>query len=333
MTEARRAAIIGLSGTRLTEDEAALLRVAQPLGVILFARNIDRPAQLRALTQSIRGILGEATPILIDQEGGRVARLRPPDWPAFPAAAAFEGCDAPAVHANAALIGMECAAVGLDVVCAPCLDLRLPEAHGVIGDRAFSADPREVARLGAAMLHGLQQAGCIPVIKHVPGHGRAMADSHLELPRVTATRAELALDCLPFRAVADHGAWAMTAHILYDALDAALPATLSRQVIDRVIRGAIGFTGFLLSDDIAMKALTGVPGELARAAIAAGCDAVLHCTGVLHQSAAVLDATPFLTPAALARLESARIAMQAARAQLDPAALIAARDQALADAA
>jgi len=333
MTPERRAAIIGLSGKRLTEDEATLLRVAQPLGVILFARNIDRPAQLRALTQSIRDILGEATPILIDQEGGRVARLRPPDWPAFPAAAAFEGREAAATHANAALIGLECSAVGLDVVCAPCLDLRLPEAHGVIGDRAFSADPREVARLGAAMLRGLQEAGCIPVIKHIPGHGRAMADSHLELPRVTATRAELALDCLPFGMLAGQGAWAMTAHILYEALDAVLPATLSRIVIERVIRGAIGFDGFLVSDDIAMKALEGAPGDLARAAIAAGCDGVLHCTGVLHQSAAVLDATPFLTDQAWARLDTARNAMQSARAMLDPAALIAARDQALADAA
>ena len=328
-----RAAIIGLGGTHLGAAEAAMLRETPPLGVILFARNIGRPAQLRTLTAAIRHELGEDTPILIDQEGGRVARLRAPDWPGFPPAASFEGRPAAAAHANAALIGLECRAMGLDVVCAPVLDLRLPEAHGVIGDRAFSADPAEVTRLGRETLRGLQAAGCVPVIKHIPGHGRAMADSHLELPRVTATREELAQDCVPFAALAGFGAWAMTAHILYDALDADLPATLSAKVISRVIRGAIGFSGFLVSDDLAMKALTGRPAALAQASITAGCDAVLHCTGNLDETTALLAGCPPLSEAAIARLAQSRIATNTHREDLDPAALMALRDTGLVRAA
>lgn len=325
----RKAAIIGLSGIQLGAAEAAMLSETPPLGIILFARNIGRPAQLRTLTAAIRDILGEATPILVDQEGGRVARLRTPDWPGFPAAASFEGGTAEAARANAALIGLECRAMGLDVVCAPVLDLRLPEAHGVIGDRAFSADPAEVTRLGREYLLGLQSAGCVPVIKHIPGHGRALADSHLELPRVSAPREELARDCLPFAALTSLGAWAMTAHILYEAMDAELPATLSPRVISRVIRGAIGFDGFLVSDDLAMKALTGRPAVLAQASIAAGCDAVLHCTGEIDESAALLAACPWLSEAALQRLTRSREATQRQRANLDPAGLMALRDSGL----
>ena len=325
----QRAAIIGLAGTHLGAAEAKMLRETPPLGVILFARNVGRPAQLRTLTAAIRDILGEDAPILVDQEGGRVARLRAPDWPTFPPAAFFEGQPGPVALANAALIGLECRAMGFDVVCAPVLDLRLPEAHGVIGDRAFSADPAEVARLGRETLLGLQSAGCVPVIKHIPGHGRALADSHLELPRVQADREALARDCLPFAALAGLGAWAMTAHILYEAIDAELPATLSAKVISRVIRGAIGFDGFLVSDDLAMKALEGRPAALAQAAIAAGCDAVLHCTGDLEESAALLATCPMLSDAALARLAAARSATQAQRAELDPAALMAVRDAGL----
>jgi len=331
--QGRKAAIIGLAGTHLGAAEAALLRENPPLGVILFARNIGRPAQLRTLTADIRDILGEATPILVDQEGGRVARLRAPDWPNFPTAASFEGRPAAAAHANAALIGLECRAMGLDVVCAPVLDLRLPEAHGVIGDRAFSAEPSEVTRLGREYLRGLQAAGCVPVIKHIPGHGRALADSHLELPRVNATREEMAQDCLPFAALASLGAWAMTAHILYDAMDAELPATLSPKVISRVIRGAIGFGGFLISDDLAMKALSGRPAALAQASLAAGCDAVLHCTGEIDETAALLGTCPWLTDAAWHRLEEARDATAAHRESLDPAALMAQRDAGLVRAA
>jgi beta-N-acetylhexosaminidase len=321
----RRAAIIGLGGSVLTAEEAAMLRQMPPLGVILFARNIAGPAPLRGLTDAIREILGEQAPILIDQEGGRVARLRPPDWPLFPAAASFEGRPGHNAYANAALIGLECAAMGLNVVCAPVLDLRLPEGHGIIGDRAFSADPAEVSRLGRQYIHGLQAAGCIPVIKHIPGHGRARADSHLELPRVSATREELAQDCAPFAALADLGAWAMTAHILYENLDGEWPATLSPRVIARVIRGAIGFAGFLVSDDLAMKALSGQPAALAQASISAGCDAVLHCTGDLAESMALLADCPALSDAAIERLDAARAATESRCETLDPAALQAMR--------
>ncbi|MFC7693544.1 glycoside hydrolase family 3 N-terminal domain-containing protein [Paeniroseomonas aquatica] len=183
-----RAALVGLAGTELSAAEVALFRLAPPLGVILFARNIADPVQLRALTAAIRDLLGEAAPILVDQEGGRVARLRAPHWADCPPAAAFEGLPEAAARANAALHGLMCREAGFDVVCAPVLDLRLPGAHAVIGDRAFSADPEEVARLGLAWAEGLQQAGCIPVVKHVPGHGRALVDSHLDLPRVAAPR-------------------------------------------------------------------------------------------------------------------------------------------------
>jgi beta-N-acetylhexosaminidase len=307
-----RAAIVGIAGTTLSADEAALFRQHRPLGAILFRRNVESPAPLRALTAALREELGEDAPILVDQEGGRVARLRPPHWPAYPPAAQFEHGPAAAAEANAALIGADCAAVGLDVVCAPCLDLRLPDAHGVIGDRAFSADPAEVARLGAAWVRGLQAAGCIPVIKHIPGHGRALVDSHESLPRVAATAAELAADIAPFCALAGCGAWAMTAHILYAAWDAQLPATLSPVVVADIIRGAIGFDGVLISDDLAMGAMQGLSNDLAGAAIAAGCDLVLHCTGVLAETAALLDTCPALSETARRRLRAAGDARRAA---------------------
>jgi beta-N-acetylhexosaminidase len=300
-----RAAIIGLSGPRLTSAEALLWRRFPPLGAILFARNIHNPAQLRALTNDIRDVLGAAAPILVDQEGGRVARLKPPQWEAFPAAARFEGEPELAERANAYLIGTMCRVAGLDVVCAPVLDLRLPGAHQVIGDRAFSAEPAEIARLGVACIAGLQAAGCIPVIKHIPGHGRAMADSHHELPRVGAGIAALAEDIAPFRALAGSGAWAMTAHVLYKAWDAHLPATLSPTVIQRVIRGEIGFDGLLITDDLAMGALAGMANDLAGAALSAGCDVVLHCTGRIEDAAALLADCPVLSDAALRRLAHA----------------------------
>jgi beta-N-acetylhexosaminidase len=309
----RKAAIIGLAGTALTAAEAAILRRHRPLGAILFRRNVENPAQLAALTAALREELGEAAPILVDQEGGRVARLRPPHWTAFPPPASFEGGPAAAAEANAALLGAECAAAGLDVVCAPLLDLRLPGAHDVIGDRAFSADPAEVSRLGAAWIRGLQSAGCVPVIKHIPGHGRALVDSHASLPRVEASAAELAADIAPFRDLAASGAWAMTAHILYAAWDSARPATLSPQVIGQVIRGAIGFEGVLVSDDLAMGAMRGLFDDLARAAIEAGCDIVLHCTGVPAETEAVLAGCPVLSDAALRRLAASREAVARAR--------------------
>ncbi|TCH97700.1 beta-N-acetylhexosaminidase [Roseococcus sp. SYP-B2431] len=306
-----RAAIIGISGLRLTLEEAALLRRHRPMGAILFARNVADPDQLRALTAELREVLGAAAPILVDQEGGRVARLKPPHWPKHPPAATFENGPAGAARAEAAAIGAECAAVGLDVVCAPLLDLRLPGMHQVIGDRAFSADPAEVARLGAAWIAGLRDGGALPVIKHIPGHGRAMMDSHEALPVVEASREELALDFAPFRALAADDLWAMTAHILYPALDPERCATLSPTVIDGVIRGEIGFGGFLVSDDLGMKALKGDFGQLTQAVMAAGCDAALHCSGVLAETAAVLEACPPLTDAARDRLALSRAGVPA----------------------
>jgi len=319
-----RAAITGLSGLAITAEEAAILRATPPAGVILFRRNVESPAQLRALTAAIREELGEEAPILVDQEGGRVARLRPPHWPAFPPASIFEGGPAPRAAANAALLGAECAAMGLDVVCAPVLDLRLPGAHDVIGDRAFSADPAEIARLGEAWIEGLMAAGCIPVIKHIPGHGRATADSHESLPRVDADAATLAADIAPFRAVCARNAgrhlWAMTAHITYAALDPELPATLSPRLIEHTIRGEIGFGGVLVSDDLTMGALVSFPSNnLAEASLRAGCDLVLHCNGVPADTAALLRDCPVLTGRATERLATARAAMQEAR----PAALAA----------
>lgn len=324
-----RAAILGLSGPRLTAAEAALWRRFPPLGAILFARNIQNSAQLRALTNDIRDVLGAAAPILIDQEGGRVARLKPPQWEAFPAAARFEGQPEVAQRANAFMLGATCRAAGLDVVCAPVLDLHLPGAHQVIGDRAFSAEPGEIARLGAACIAGLQAAGCIPVIKHIPGHGRAMADSHHELPRVAVGVDTLADDIAPFCALAGSGAWAMTAHVLYEAWDARLPATLSPFVIDRVIRGEIGFDGLLITDDLAMGALAGMANDLAGAALSAGCDVVLHCTGRLPDAAALLPDCPVLSDDALRRLAFADAARRGFGAR-DMAALRGLRDGVLA---
>jgi beta-N-acetylhexosaminidase len=304
-----RAAIIGLSGPRLTADEAALLARRRPVGVILFARNVENPGQLRALNAEIREVLGAEAPILVDQEGGRVARLRPPHWPVFPPAARFENGPAQAARANAEAIGRTCAAEGFDVVCAPCLDLRLPEGHGVIGDRAFSADPAEVTRLGAAVIEGLRAGGVMPVLKHIPGHGRARLDSHEALPVVEGGAAALAADLAPFRALAADDLWAMTAHIRYPAWDAARCATLSATIIASVIRGEIGFGGFLVSDDLGMGALAGSLGERTRAALEAGCDAVLHCSGVLAETRAVLEAAAPLTDAARRRLAASRAAL------------------------
>ncbi|MDP3416868.1 beta-N-acetylhexosaminidase [Falsiroseomonas sp.] len=329
-----KAAIIGIAGTSLSAEEAALFRQHRPAGAILFRRNVETPNQVAALTAALRHELGAEAPILVDQEGGRVARLRPPHWPDFPAAALFEDAPSMAAEANATLLGLECAAIGLDVVCAPVLDLRLPGAHDVIGDRAFSARPAEVARLGAAWVRGLQQAGCIPVVKHIPGHGRAEVDSHESLPRVTADRATLAADLEPFRALAAPdggvGLWAMTAHILYDALDAALPATLSPGLIRDVIRGEIGFDGVLVSDDLAMGAMAGLANDLAGATMAAGCDLALHCTGVLAETAALLAACPVLSDDAARRMNRARSEMLANRRVVDPDLLALIRDRLLA---
>lgn len=329
-----KSAIVGLSGLVLTAEEAAMLRAHRPAGVILFARNISDPEQLRTLMAALLGVLGDDAVLMIDHEGGRVARLRPPHWRAHPPAGALgrlfhasPGRGLRAAFLSGALIGTECVAAGFDVVTAPVLDRGLPGADGVIGDRAFAADPRAVARMGRAMAEGLLAAGAQPVMKHAPGHGRARADSHHALPVVDGADAEA--DILPFTLNASLP-WAMTAHILYPAWDAAHPATLSRTVIRNVIRGRIGFGGVLVSDDLAMGALSGAPAERAAAALAAGCDLALYCTGDLGPTTALLAACPDVDTATAARLAEARAMAARARLPLDASALAAERDGLLA---
>ncbi len=330
-----RAAIVGIAGPTLGADEISLFRAAPPAGVILFARNVVDPPQLSALTSSLRAALPDGAVIMVDQEGGRVARLRPPHWTAHPPAArigALFGTN-PEAGRRAAwltgyLIGWDCRAAGIDVATAPVLDLAHPFGHAVIGDRAFSAEPATVATLGAAMAAGLVAAGVAAVMKHAPGHGRALADSHAMLPVVTADAATLLAEAAPFAALAsgpEAVGWAMTAHVLYPAWDAALPATLSATVIDQVVRGAIGFRGVLVSDDLLMGAVTGTAAARAAAARAAGCDLALHCSGLLDDSAAVLDAAGTLPDAVAARLRP-----PAATHAHDTAALLAERDRLLA---
>jgi len=329
-----KAAIIGLAGTALSPAEGSLLRAETPAGVILFARNIANAPQLRALIADLRAVLPPDSVVMVDQEGGRVARLRPPTWRAHPAAGEIGALGARdraaglrAAFLTGALIGSDCAEAGFDVVTAPVLDLAWPGAHGVIGDRAFGPDPDAVAALGAALAEGLLGAGVQPVMKHIPGHGRARADSHLELPVVDT--ADLAADFSPFAANAALP-WAMTAHILYPALDPAQPATLSRPIIAGIIRGAIGFQGVLVSDDLAMRALSGRAEALAPAALAAGCDLALHCTGDFAETAALLAACPAVTPPARERLAAARAMARAGRRDFDPDALARERAELLA---
>ena len=338
-----RAAIVGVSGPALTDDEAALLQAHPPAGAILFARNVVDPPQLRALTAALRAVLPAGAVLMVDQEGGRVARLRPPHWRAHPPAGALGALHARDAAAGAraawitgALIGADCRDAGFDVVCAPVLDRRVPGAHDVIGDRAFSDDVTAIAVLARAMADGLLAAGVQPVGKHAPGHGRAGCDSHLDLPRVAATPNE---DLAPFQALAAPPfvlPWLMSAHILYEQWDAGRPGTVSPAVIGGVIRGRIGFSGVIVSDDLAMKALRGPPDALALAALAAGCDLALECSGDIARSRAVLQACPALTDAARAALARGRaLAAERARARdgraphpdaLDPAALAAERD-------
>ena len=290
--------------------ERRLFAEADPLGFILFARNCESPAQLGSLVEALRDAVGRSdAPVLIDQEGGRVARLGPPHWRKPPAAAAFGALAGRglasarrAVWLNARLIAAELSALGVTVDCAPVVDLALSETHAVIGDRAFSGDPAVVAELGRAFCEGLLAGGVLPVIKHIPGHGRARADSHLELPEVSATRETLrATDWLPFKALADQP-WAMTAHLRYSALDARAPATISAKLIGEVIRREIGFDGVLISDDVGMQALEGDLAERGKAALAAGCDLILHCSGVLAEMDRLMAAVPPLTDAAAARV-------------------------------
>ena len=305
-----RAVIFGCAGPRLSPSEASFFRETDPLGFILFARNCIDPEQIRALVDSLRAAVGRAdAPVLIDQEGGRVMRLRPPHWPDRPAAARFaalaerdKDAAARAAKLNARLIANDLHALGITVDCAPVLDVRRPETHDVIGDRAYGENPGQVAALGRAVAEGLLEGGVLPVVKHVPGHGRARADSHLELPAVETPRTELEVsDFAPFRELADMP-WAMTAHVLYTALDAKHPATTSPGIVAEVIRGWIGFDGVLLSDDLSMKALGGSFVERTHLSLGAGCDVALHCNGDPGEMKQIATACTALTPAARRRI-------------------------------
>lgn len=329
-----RAAIVGIAGPVLSPDEAAVFRAYPPSGVILFARNIQDPEQLANLIRSLRQVLPADADIMVDQEGGRVARLRPPRWLPHPPAATlgrlFAANPAKGLRAawlTGALIGLDCRAAGFTIAATPVLDISVPGAHDVIGDRAYAEHPVTVARLGRAVANGLLAAGVLPVGKHAPGHGRARVDSHLSLP--TVEQADLSADIRPFALNADLP-WMMTAHIVYGALDPALPATLSPTVIEAIIRGRIGFEGVLVTDDLAMKALSGAPADLASRALAAGCDIALYCSGDPDSTEALLRQCPPLTPAAQRRLTTGRAAAATRRLTLDRTALAAERDRLLA---
>lgn len=306
-----KAAILGIAGPTLAPEERALFAEHPPAGVILFGRNIADPAQLRDLVAALRESLPKEAVLMVDQEGGRVARLRAPHWPELPPAAHLGALFATdpdaarnAARAHGAAIGAMARDAGFDVVAAPVLDVPVPGAHDVIGDRAIAADPAVVGALGADIAWGLMFQGIVPVMKHMPGHGRAGLDSHHGLPRVTATA--LDADFAPFAANRDLP-WGMTAHILYEALDPAHPATFSRRIIEEVIRGRIGFRGILVSDDLAMGALDGTPASRALRALAAGCDLALYCPGEPAANRAVLEAVPDLDVALIPRLRQTAI--------------------------
>jgi len=304
--------IFGLAGPVLGDEERAFFREADPAGFILFARNCETHAQLRALTDALRDAVGrESLAVLIDQEGGRVARMKPPEWPEFPAQKSFAALyeKAPisgmeAARVNAEALGVMLAEAGINVDCLPLLDIPQPGADEIIGDRALGDEPLRVAALGRYVLDGLEAGGCIGVVKHIPGHGRAGADSHKRLPVVDASDEELEIDLAPFRALAG-APMGMTAHVLYSAWDKARCASASPAIIANVIRGRIGFDGFLMSDDIGMEALDGSPAERAAAVVAAGCDAALHCSGDLEEAKAVATALAAMGEASESRLAAA----------------------------
>lgn len=323
--------IFGLSGPVLTADERAFFAGVEPAGYILFKRNIvDRP-QLRALTDSLRALAGrDDLAILIDQEGGRVARMGPPEWPAFPAGPAFDALYemAPmsaiqAARANGQALGLMLREVGITVDCAPLLDVVQADTTEAIACRAYGREPMRVAALGRAMLEGLAAGGVVGVVKHMPGHGRALVDSHHLLPTVTADAAALEDDLAPFRALAT-APMGMTSHIVFEAWDPARPATLSPVVIERIIRGAIGFDGLLMTDDIDMKALSGSAGEKAAGAIAAGCDLVLDCWARMDEMVEIAGRLGPIGDASRARLDRAMASVGAGEGDFD--ALIATRD-------
>lgn len=330
-------AIFGLSGLTLGPEERAFFTDADPAGYILFGRNIESREQLRILTDQLRAIHGrERLFICIDQEGGRVARMKPPVWPAYPAAEAFDrlydiapASAIEAARANAEALGLDLAEAGVTVDCHPSLDVRRPGAHDVIGDRALGSEPMRVAALGRAILDGLGRAGIVGCIKHIPGHGRAMADSHKELPTVEASEEELEADLRPFRALADSPI-GMTAHVRYTAWDIENPGTLSPFVVGEVIRRRIGFAGLLLTDDLDMEALSGIVPERAERAIAAGCDIALNCWARMDDMIGIASRLPVMSDETALRLQRALAGVGEREAPGDHAELIARRDALLA---
>jgi beta-N-acetylhexosaminidase len=319
----QRAFITGLAGLTVSAAERAFLREAQPWGLIVFKRNVSTPAQLTDLTHSFRDIVGWHAPVLVDQEGGRVQRLGPPHWPAYPPGARYGALydRAPAAGMAAArlaghLIAADLAPVGIDVDCLPIADVPIAGADAVIGDRAYGTEPAKVAEIAGAMAKGLLAGGVLPVLKHLPGHGRAKADSHHRLPVVDTDRATLeSTDFAAFRPLAGLPL-GMTAHVVFSAIDPVAPATTSGTMVQEVIRGFIGFKGLLMSDDISMGALSGTPAERAQAAIAAGCDIVLHCNGDLAEMSAVAGAVPELGGEAAQRAQAA-LAQRGAHEEFD----------------
>ena len=324
-----RAFITGLAGPALTPEERTFLRETQPWGFILFKRNIQTPSQVADLVEQCRASINDpGAPVLIDQEGGRVQRLGPPHWPAYPPGGAYgkiydsdATAGAAAARLGARLIAADLTALGIDVDCLPVADVPAAKADPVIGDRAYGANPSKVSALAKAAAEGLLAGGVLPVVKHMPGHGRANADSHHKLPVVGADRATLDVtDFAAFRPLANLPL-GMSAHVVFTACDPHLPATTSRTMIDQVIRKSIGFDGLLMTDDISMEALKGSIGERTAAALAAGCDIVLHCNGKLDEMRQVAANAPLLTGKSAKRAASAL----AARRRPEPLDLPAAR--------
>jgi beta-N-acetylhexosaminidase len=318
-----RAFITGVAGLTLSADERAFLRAAEPWGLILFKRNVSSQSQVSDLVQSFRDLLGWHAPVLIDQEGGRVQRLGPPIWPAYPPGARYSALydRDPAVGLAAArlgarLIASDLYALGIDVDCLPLADVPVPGSDAVIGDRAYGTEPAKVAAIAGAVADGLLKGGVLPVLKHLPGHGRATADSHLKLPVVDTDRATLErTDFAAFRPLAKLPL-GMTAHVVFSAIDPVAPATTSVTMVRQVIRESIGFTGLLMSDDISMGALSGSLAERSRASISAGCDVVLHCNGKLAEMEEVASTVPVLTGDAKRRADAA-LALRAAPEEFD----------------
>jgi len=332
-----QAAIYGLAGLELTDSERDFFRDADPAGFILFKRNCETREQVRRLTDSLRELSGRPdVPILIDQEGGRVARMKPPEWPAFPAAERFAALYqvAPssaieAVRANTRAVALMLREVGVNVDALPLLDVRQEGASDIIGDRALGSDPMQVAALGRAVLDGLASAGVVGIVKHIPGHGRALVDSHKELPVVTASEQELEVDLEPFERLSG-APMGMMAHVVYTVWDAERPASMSPTIIREIVRGRIGFDGWLMSDDLGMEALQGDFGARAAGVVAAGCDVALHCSGKMDEMVAVAEAVPAMAAEAEARMVRAMATAAAPADGSDFAESIATRDALLA---